>query len=139
MKMRQPPTQTLQKFEEFIGANPNPSKEQILEFVKANFEEPGKEFEDWIPDDWHDSPQFVKNIKDAKLKQFALDLNDLWLKLGRKMRPEVETDQELYSIIHVHNPVIVPGGRFREFYYWDSYWIVRGLLLSEMYKVSFDT
>lgn len=30
------------------------------------------------------------------------------------------------------NPVIVPGGRFREFYYWDSYWIIRGLLYSEM-------
>lgn len=24
------------------------------------------------------------------------------------------------------------GGRFREFYYWDSYWIIKGLLLSEM-------
>lgn len=24
--------------------------------------------------------------------------------------------------------------RFREFYYWDSYWIVRGLLISEMHS-----
>lgn len=31
------------------------------------------------------------------------------------------------------NGVIVPGGRFLEFYYWDSYWIIRGLLHSEMY------
>lgn len=31
------------------------------------------------------------------------------------------------------NGVIVPGGRFLEFYYWDSFWIVRGLLHSEMY------
>lgn len=43
---------------------------------------------------------------------------------------------ELYSIIHVKNPVIVPGGRFREFYYWDSYWIIRGLLYSEMTKTA---
>lgn len=28
----------------------------------------------------------------------------------------------------------MPGGRFIEFYYWDSFWIVRGLLLSEMYS-----
>lgn len=34
------------------------------------------------------------------------------------------------------NPVIVPGGRFREFYYWDSYWIIRGLLFSEMYQTA---
>lgn len=39
----------------------------------------------------------------------------------------------MYSIIYVDHPVIVPGGRFREFYYWDSYWIIKGLLHSEMY------
>lgn len=32
------------------------------------------------------------------------------------------------------NGVIVPGGRFLEFYYWDSYWIMRGLLYSEMHE-----
>ena len=29
--------------------------------------------------------------------------------------------------------MIVPGGRFHETYYWDSYWIVRGLLVSDMH------
>lgn len=42
----------------------------------------------------------------------------------------------MYSIIHVPNPVIVPGGRFREFYYWDSYWIIRGLMYSEMFETA---
>jgi alpha,alpha-trehalase len=28
--------------------------------------------------------------------------------------------------------MIVPGGRFIEFYYWDTYWIVKGLLMSGM-------
>lgn len=32
--------------------------------------------------------------------------------------------------------MIVPGGRFLEFYYWDSYWIMRGLLYSEMYETT---
>lgn len=50
------------------------------------------------------------------------------------MKQEVQDHPELYSIIYVPHPVIVPGGRFREFYYWDSYWIVKGLLLSEMYN-----
>lgn len=30
----------------------------------------------------------------------------------------------------------MPGGRFREFYYWDSYWIIRGLLYSEMFDTA---
>lgn len=27
---------------------------------------------------------------------------------------------------------VIPGGRFRELYYWDTYWIVSGLLLCDM-------
>jgi alpha,alpha-trehalase len=27
---------------------------------------------------------------------------------------------------------IIPGGRFREGYYWDSYWIVKGLIVSNL-------
>jgi hypothetical protein len=27
---------------------------------------------------------------------------------------------------------VVPGGRFEESYYWDSYWIIRGLLICDM-------
>lgn len=43
---------------------------------------------------------------------------------------------DLYSIIYVKNGVIVPGGRFLEFYYWDSYWIIRGLLHSDMFETA---
>lgn len=41
-----------------------------------------------------------------------------------------------FSNQSVIRSVIVPGGRFREFYYWDSYWIIRGLLHSEMYDTA---
>lgn len=43
---------------------------------------------------------------------------------------------ELTSIIYIPNPFIIAGGRFLEFYYWDSYWIIRGLLVSEMYETA---
>jgi alpha,alpha-trehalase len=48
----------------------------------------------------------------------------------------LQENQEKYSIIYVKDGVIVPGGRFREFYYWDSYWIIQGLLHSEMYTTA---
>ena len=35
--------------------------------------------------------------------------------------------------MYLDKPFIVPGGRFREMYYWDSYWTIQGLLVSEMY------
>uniref|UniRef100_A0A183CDB4 Trehalase n=1 Tax=Globodera pallida TaxID=36090 RepID=A0A183CDB4_GLOPA len=34
------------------------------------------------------------------------------------------------SLIYVSNPFMVPGGRFREFRYWDAYLIARGLIAS---------
>lgn len=52
------------------------------------------------------------------------------------MIDDVAKNPEHYSIIHVEHPIIIPGGRFREFYYWDSYWIIRGLLFSEMYDTA---
>lgn len=30
----------------------------------------------------------------------------------------------------------MPGGRFREFYYWDSLWVIQGLLVSEMFETA---
>lgn len=39
-------------------------------------------------------------------------------------------------MIYVANPSITPGGRFREYYYWDSYFMILGLLASEMYSTS---
>ena len=35
-------------------------------------------------------------------------------------------------MIYLPNPVIVPGGRFREIYYWDTFWIIKGLLACGM-------
>ena len=31
------------------------------------------------------------------------------------------------------HPFVVPGGRFQETYYWDSYWIVLGLMTSGLF------
>lgn len=134
MKMKKPPNETLASFRDFMAQTAeNPSRSQIEKFVNDTFDPAGSEFEDWDPADWRTDPKFLKVIKSPELRKFASDLNHIWKLLGRKMKDDVRINEELYSIIYVPNPVIVPGGRFREFYYWDSYWIVKGLLHSEMY------
>ncbi|KPJ04899.1 Trehalase [Papilio xuthus] len=134
MKIKFSPNITLEHFRKMMERlyPMEPTKADIQEFVNQNFDPEGSEFEDWRPTDWKDNPAFLQRIKDPLLHQWASDLNRLWLELGRKMKEDVKKNQDLYSIIYVDNPVIVPGGRFREFYYWDSYWIIQGLLLSEM-------
>uniref|UniRef100_A0A8C9SFV7 Trehalase n=1 Tax=Scleropages formosus TaxID=113540 RepID=A0A8C9SFV7_SCLFO len=54
------------------------------------------------------------------------------LKRSECIRAGVKEHPELYSLISTPHPVVVPGGRFRELYYWDSYWVINGLLLSDM-------
>ncbi|XP_034521797.1 uncharacterized protein LOC117803322 isoform X2 [Ailuropoda melanoleuca] len=49
-----------------------------------------------------------------------------------EVKPEVLSHPEQFSLIYSAHPFIVPGGRFLEFYYWDSYCVMEGLLLSEM-------
>ncbi|XP_045456560.1 trehalase [Melitaea cinxia] len=133
MKIKLSPNITMEHFDQMMArTGSRPTKADIQEFVNQNFDPEGSEFEEWVPTDWKDNPAFLQRIKDPHFHQWASDLNKLWLQLGRKMKHEVKENQELYSIIYVDNPVIVPGGRFREFYYWDSYWIIKGLLLSEM-------
>ncbi|KAJ8665424.1 hypothetical protein QAD02_007086, partial [Eretmocerus hayati] len=133
MKMRQPPARTLELFREFMNRSEgSPSRPQVEKFVNETFEPAGSEFTDFDPRDWVAQPKFLAKVRDPELRKFGQDLNHIWKLLGRKMKDDVRTNSELYSIIFVENPVIVPGGRFREFYYWDSYWIVKGLLHSEM-------
>ncbi|CAH1404306.1 unnamed protein product [Nezara viridula] len=134
MKMKWNTSETLLRFDDMMNkTGSSPTIEDVKVFVDANFDPAGSEFESWLPSDWREDPLFLKGINDRFLKKWAEGLNDLWKVLGRKMKDEVKENIEQYSIIYVPNPVIVPGGRFREFYYWDSYWIVRGLLLSEMF------
>ncbi|XKL66018.1 hypothetical protein PGB90_009438 [Kerria lacca] len=133
MKIKTSEEDVLKKFDEMMNETGNtPTKAQIQEFVKNNFDREGSEFSAWDPLDWKPSPKFLSKIKDPKFKDWAGHLHLLWKFLGRKIKEDVHNNPSLYSIIYVPNPVIVPGGRFREFYYWDSYWIIKGLLLSEM-------
>ncbi|HVK97185.1 MAG TPA: alpha,alpha-trehalase TreA [Flavisolibacter sp.] len=53
-------------------------------------------------------------------------LNDLWDVLTRK----ADTKQQHSSLLPLPKPYIVPGGRFREIYYWDSYFTMLGLVES---------
>jgi alpha,alpha-trehalase len=50
----------------------------------------------------------------------------LWPVLTRQ-RDSVDTRS---SLIPIPNPYVVPGGRFREIYYWDSYFTMLGLVQS---------
>uniref|UniRef100_A0A3B5BC12 Trehalase n=1 Tax=Stegastes partitus TaxID=144197 RepID=A0A3B5BC12_9TELE len=134
MKLRAAPDVVLSAFHNLSNKFPNKNvpPADLREFLAAHFEDPGTEFEPWTPPDWHDKPKFLGGIADEQLRKWAGEIHSLWKSLGRKIRSSVRDQPELYSQIYMPNPLVVPGGRFRELYYWDSYWVINGLLLSEM-------
>ena len=108
------------------------TKAVLQNFSNKYFDAVGSDLIPWIPDDWKPIPAIVPRIKNITLRNFTIALNNLWLKLGRQPSPDVYKNPQRHTLLPTVHPVIVPGGRFRENYYWDSYWIVKGLLLSDM-------
>lgn len=56
------------------------------------------------------------------------------------LRRNPDAGQQPYSsLLPLPNPYVVPGGRFNEIYYWDSYFIMLGLEASGRHDLTRDT
>jgi alpha,alpha-trehalase len=61
-------------------------------------------------------------------------LNELWKTLSRK----ADKKTAFSSLLPLPGSYIVPGGRFREIYYWDSYFTMQGLAVSNRFDLIED-
>uniref|UniRef100_M4BUU6 Trehalase n=1 Tax=Hyaloperonospora arabidopsidis (strain Emoy2) TaxID=559515 RepID=M4BUU6_HYAAE len=115
-------------------------KQQLRQFIDDHFDPPGTDLLPITPFDYQGQvhPPMVADIRDKELRDWAFDLHQIWQSLGRIRNPHVKGSLlhsrklDEPSLNQPDNVLIVPGGRFRESYYWDSYWIVQGLLVSDM-------
>jgi len=83
----------------------------LLGFVAANFE---------LPD-----PRLQGDVVDPR-RPIREEIDVLWDILTR----DADVHRRHSSLIPLPRPFIVPGGRFREIYYWDSYFTMLGLAAS---------
>lgn len=70
-------------------------------------------------------PAEADNSYRSDNKPIHIHLAELWNVLTRT------PDQQAGTLIPLPHPYIVPGGRFREVYYWDSYFTMLGLQVSK--------
>jgi alpha,alpha-trehalase len=84
------------------------SRAALLKFVKANFT---------FPTEAETPPAKPDKTLESHIAR-------LWPLLTRQ--PMVPKPYS--SLLYVPQPYVVPGGRFREFYYWDSYFTMLGLI-----------
>uniref|UniRef100_A0A914E6P1 Trehalase n=1 Tax=Acrobeloides nanus TaxID=290746 RepID=A0A914E6P1_9BILA len=111
----------------------------LKSWIDAHFLPPGDELDNCteILIGWTDKPEKLSSrIADPELREWAFKLHGIWKELCKKISANVANHSELHSLIPVPNEFIIPGGRFREFYYWDTYWVIKGLLASELYKTA---
>jgi neutral trehalase len=131
---------TIEEVERLEGS-PLQQKQLVLQFLQRHFvHEVGSELEPCAPGAF---PPFVRatlthalrtladhlpfarialreRVADSPaLTEFAAFLHDTWRDLCRRVRSEVMDYPQRFTLIPRDHIVVVPGGRFREAYYWD--------------------
>lgn len=81
----------------------------LKRFVAAHFDAPGAVGGDY-------STNVARSMEEH--------IGDLWSVLRR----EADVPNPRSSLVALPHPYVVPGGRFREIYYWDSYFTMLGLV-----------
>lgn len=117
-----------------ISKNPEFKKifvEQFAKFKKNNFNSVGADIKNVVPKDYREENGYADYIRTPLNKEIYFSLNKAWLEMSLSY---VKTDDLISTGIRSNNFFFAPGGRFREFYYWDSYWIFKGLLIQNMEK-----
>ncbi|KAJ2959529.1 hypothetical protein NQZ79_g5031 [Umbelopsis isabellina] len=113
----------------------DPSVTDVRMFVDENFLEPGMELSQVLIKS-NKQPQILERVTDPAYSVWMTDLNQYWSNLTYTFNTTFLCDGCQTSILPTKRPFVVPGGRFREFYYWDSYFVIEGLLYSELNDVA---
>ena len=126
MPLKSTPAAVLQAFHALPGS-PKPTAAALRAFVTQHFAPAGSDLVAWTPPDWVASPPFLQRLPTGRVRDWGAAVHAIWRQLGR--RPAAGASEDRGTLLHSRHPLVVPGGRFRESYYWDTYWIVRGLLV----------
>ncbi|CAI6082684.1 unnamed protein product [Clonostachys chloroleuca] len=99
-------------------------------FLDENFADAGGELIAVPEDQLTTDPVFLNRINDTVIQEFTKKVIDIWPDLTRQYSPSSSSNCTSCpnSFIPVNHTFVVAGGRFREPYYWDSYWVIEGLL-----------
>lgn len=105
----------------FVDCVPKSSLENICRLYSQQKESAGFNLKAFVLDHFELPHVFAASFKTDTNKTAAGHINNLWEVLIRK------PDEVSGSLIPLPNPYVVPGGRFGEVYYWDSYFTMLGL------------
>ena len=106
-------------FTDMIALHP---PEVILKKYEAEKDQPGFDLRKFVFANFKLPQSKQSHFKSDTTATVVEHINRLWPVLTRQ--PD---RHQLTSLIPLPYPYVVPGGRFREIYYWDSYFTILGL------------
>lgn len=115
----------------FVDADPKHSPDSIIGFYERERQQAGFDLKDFV-ETYFDVPHAGGgSVNTDSLKELKTHLISHWDYLTRD--PDVSSGYS--SLIPLPKPYIVPGGRFREIYYWDSFFTMVGLAASDRWDM----
>lgn len=110
----------------FVDCIPKNSPQKVMAAYVQQKTQPGFDLTAFIKDNFN-LPESTEQ-KAGLPKHLSMEeyIEGLWDFLTRKP----DENQEYSTLLPLPYPFIVPGGRFREVYYWDSYFTSVGLVVS---------
>ncbi|KAJ2406290.1 hypothetical protein GGF41_006960, partial [Coemansia sp. RSA 2531] len=128
MPTRKPVSQVVDAFNKLPA---NATRDDLAKFVSDNFHPAGCDIKQAELDDWTDDPPFLKGVTDPVLRGYGMALHNQWKGLARQRNTDFLCDGCETSLLPVKHTFIVGGANStREPRYWDTYYIVLGLLKS---------
>lgn len=106
----------------FPDCIPNLSTEALMEKYQAESSRPDFDIHQFVKSNFQLPVTPGTNFKSDTSRSISQHIDTLWSILTREIK-----EPNRSSLLPLPNPHVVPGGRFSEVYYWDSYFIMLGL------------
>lgn len=118
----------------FVDALPNRPPEQVLSEYRQLRTQPNFDLKKFVAERFAPPPNVASEFRTVAGQDVRQHIDALWKVLERKpddQRPHT-------SRLPLPGRYIVPGGRFNEIYYWDSYFTMQGLEESGRHDLTLD-
>jgi alpha,alpha-trehalase len=111
---------------EFVDARPRASSATIQTRYDSARRTPGFVLMEFVAQSFVLPQPAGEGYRTVAGQGMVAHINALWPVLTR----QADSADASSSLIPLPSPYVVPGGRFREIYYWDSYFTMQGLVKS---------
>jgi len=118
----------------FADAIAKSSPEEILRRYDAGKNQPGFSLKKFVNENFQIPDSATSEFRTLPREEIRAHVDRLWDVLTRKPQDSRGADSQL----PLATRYVVPGGRFRELYYWDSYFTMVGLQQSGRHELVAD-